>query len=83
MKVKAKEILKQAKAEFEKDIIDKSAMKTIIERLETITGICKECGKDFFLIKSDQIFCSERCSSRFRQRKFRKKKALQDKTYVE
>ena len=35
---------------------------------------CGECGKLFIMRRSDQVFCSETCSSRNRQRRYRQAK---------
>lgn len=45
--------------------------KTFINANGEIIAICLECSSQFVRDHGKQIFCSEKCSNRHRQRKYR------------
>jgi len=72
--MKAKQIIDTLEIEISKENINISLVTELIGKLKDITGVCKECKSDFFKIRYDQVFCSEKCSNRNRQRAFRERK---------
>jgi len=43
----------------------------LIAEMEKIVGSCDECGTNFLKGRQFQRYCSDKCSSKVRQRKYR------------
>lgn len=69
---KAKNIIDTMEQELTKDNVNIPLVIELVGTLKSMTEVCKECAADFFKKRYDQVFCSERCSSRYRQRKYKK-----------
>jgi hypothetical protein len=72
--MKANTIISKLGQEFCKENPDIILASDLVKQLKEMTGVCKECEADFFKIRYDQVFCSEKCSNKYRQRKFRERK---------
>jgi len=73
--MKAKQIIDKLENEISKENINIPLITELIGKLKDMMGVCKECESDFFKIRYDQVFCSEKCSNRYRQREFRERKS--------
>jgi hypothetical protein len=72
--MEGQELINKLETELAKNDPDLVLSRELIKILKDMTMICKECKTDIFKKRVDQVFCSERCSNRYRQRVFRVKK---------
>jgi predicted nucleic acid-binding Zn ribbon protein len=75
VRVKAQELIDKLENELAKPEPDLTSLTDSLNSLKEMIGSCKECESDFFKIRYDQVFCSEKCSNRYRQRVFRERKS--------
>lgn len=68
----AKNIINTMEQEIIKDNVNIPLMIELIGTLKSMIDVCKECGTDIFKKRHDQVFCSDKCSNRYRQRKYKK-----------
>lgn len=71
--MKALEIIERMEFELLKSEPDFTTVIGLLTSLKNMIAVCKECGSEIVKKKSDQVFCSEKCSNRYRQRVFRNK----------